>query len=95
MPSGMSFLLALTHIEIDIFPSLNRSLRQYGILHDERQRTNHKSHHTAAARPALKVILTGGGIGGFTAAIALRQQGHDVEVSPAPHSTSLGTIYRF
>lgn len=30
---------------------------------------------------ALRVLVAGGGIGGLTAAVALRQQGHDVEVS--------------
>ena len=28
----------------------------------------------------LKVFIVGGGIGGLTAAIALRQQGHEVQV---------------
>lgn len=33
-------------------------------------------------RSGLKVLIAGAGIGGLTAAIALRQQGHNVEVSP-------------
>ncbi len=41
--------------------------------------TNGDSHPESASA-GLKVIIAGGGIGGFTAAIALRQQGHDVEV---------------
>lgn len=45
---------------------------------------NGKSHHALSEPTRLKVIIAGGGIGGFTAAIALRQQGHDVEVSLAP-----------
>lgn len=32
----------------------------------------------------LKVIIVGGGIGGMTAALALRQQGHHVEVGQVP-----------
>jgi len=43
--------------------------------------TNRNSHHASSAPPGLKVVIAGGGIGGFTAAIALRKQGHDVEVS--------------
>lgn len=44
--------------------------------------TSHANGETQAnsAPVGLKVIIAGGGIGGFTAAIALRQQGHDVEV---------------
>jgi succinate dehydrogenase/fumarate reductase flavoprotein subunit len=40
---------------------------------------------TVSAPAALKIIIVGGGIGGFTAAITLRQQGHDVEVSQTHH----------
>ncbi len=47
--------------------------------------------HSASAPVGLKVIIVGGGIGGFTAAIALRQQGHDVEVSPPHHSPAQST----
>ncbi|MCJ1472618.1 hypothetical protein MMC13_001267 [Lambiella insularis] len=42
--------------------------------------TNGDSQAGAAAPAPLKVIIIGGGIGGLTAAIALRQQGHDVDV---------------
>lgn len=49
--------------------------------------TNGDSHSTSAP-VGLKVIIVGGGIGGFTAAITLRQQGHDVEVSQTHHSSS-------
>jgi succinate dehydrogenase/fumarate reductase flavoprotein subunit len=41
---------------------------------------------SVSATAALKVIIVGGGIGGFSAAITLRQQGHDVEVSQTYHS---------
>jgi len=33
-----------------------------------------------SAEQGLNVLIVGGGIGGFTAAIALRQQGHRVTV---------------
>ena len=46
--------------------------------------TNGASHPDSTSA-GLKVIIVGGGIGGFTAGIALRQQGHHVEVSqPLP-----------
>lgn len=32
------------------------------------------------AKPGLKILIAGAGIGGLTTAIALRQQGHNVEV---------------
>lgn len=35
-------------------------------------------HH--AVNPTLKLIIVGAGIGGLTAAIALRQQGHEIHV---------------
>ena len=37
----------------------------------------------AADSNGLRVFIVGGGIGGLTAAIALRQQGHEVEVGMA------------
>lgn len=39
--------------------------------------SNANAHGTAATN-ALKIIIVGAGLGGFTAAIALRQQGHTV-----------------
>lgn len=33
-----------------------------------------------ASANGLRILIVGAGIGGLTAAIALRQQGHDVEV---------------
>jgi 2-polyprenyl-6-methoxyphenol hydroxylase-like FAD-dependent oxidoreductase len=38
--------------------------------------------------PPLKVIIAGAGIGGLAAAIALRQQGHEVHVSCQPTTPS-------
>jgi len=40
---------------------------------------------TGSAEQGLNVLIVGGGIGGFTAAIALRQQGHRVTVRFAWH----------
>ena len=37
--------------------------------------------HANPTSAGLKIIIVGGGIGGLTAGIALRQQGHRVEVS--------------
>lgn len=39
---------------------------------------------------ALKVIIVGAGIAGLCAAVALRQAGHEVEVSPA--DSDLGVL---
>ena len=40
---------------------------------------NH-SHVIGEDSPGLRVIIVGGGLGGLTAAIALRRQGHRVQV---------------
>lgn len=37
----------------------------------------------------LSILIVGGGIGGLTAAIALQQQGHRVEVSPPPYHSQV------
>lgn len=42
--------------------------------------TNGTSTHGTGGTTALKILVVGAGIGGLTAAIALRNQGHDVEV---------------
>ena len=47
----------------------------------EEQLINMNGHVESTESSGLKIIIVGGGIGGFSAAIALRQQGHDVEVS--------------
>lgn len=43
--------------------------------------TNGYTNGNDVSRSGLKVLIAGAGIGGLTAAIALRQQGHNVEVS--------------
>jgi 2-polyprenyl-6-methoxyphenol hydroxylase-like FAD-dependent oxidoreductase len=40
--------------------------------------------HTDKIRP-LKVLIVGAGIGGLTAAIALRNQGHDIQIFEQSH----------
>lgn len=37
--------------------------------------------HNAATGSCLKILIVGAGIGGLTAAVALRRQGHEVIVS--------------
>lgn len=40
-------------------------------------------------RQQLRVLIVGGGIGGLSAAVALRLHGHDVEVSHIDHLHTL------
>lgn len=42
------------------------------------------SHASDEARP-LKILIVGAGIGGLTAAIALRNQGHDIQIFEQSH----------
>jgi 2-polyprenyl-6-methoxyphenol hydroxylase-like FAD-dependent oxidoreductase len=42
------------------------------------------SHASDDARP-LKILIVGAGIGGLTAAIALRNQGHDIQIFEQSH----------
>lgn len=46
-------------------------------------------------RSGLKVLIAGAGIGGLTAAIALRQQGHNVEVSSSKKKYGLSIADKF
>ena len=41
---------------------------------------------------SLKIIIVGGGIGGLTAAISLRRQGHEVDVGPMGYPTCLHVL---
>lgn len=46
-----------------------------------RQGTGNDSLRVSASEISpLKILIVGGGIGGLTAAIALRKQGHNIEV---------------
>lgn len=41
--------------------------------------------HDSSNKTGLKILIVGAGIGGCTAALGLRQQGHDVEVGGCRH----------
>jgi monoamine oxidase len=45
------------------------------------QTTVTNGYHGPEKKRALKILIVGAGIGGLTAAIGLRRQGHHVEVS--------------
>lgn len=53
----------------------------------EQQITVHTTvaHQMAASLQPLRILVVGAGIGGLTAALALRQRGHDVEVFEKSH----------